>query len=349
MRRVNSSELRNSDVRLTRGDDGTVEKDLKLQSLTVGRGSEFKVQGNLTVEGEVDVYRQGSKVEVTGDMLINGTLNIRRNSTINIGGSLTFNGGKIRVSRRSELGIGNDLKSRESEVDISRGSTLNVEYGDLRCNTAKIGHRSSEVRVENGRLIAESIYVQTEDSLVVNEIMADTNPYGSVNDSGKYVEDKDENDTDLFDVSRDSKDSVDVHEYEPKMDTSNLVVWIEAKIMSEAENQEFPFGEFDRIVNHYSGLRNILGSITTAEDAKKISEMNSNINLTQYQIDKIENTQQIAERRDSKGIEQLRRVGEEIDEYNPTTVERLNQPEDSEEENDDSDGENDDNVSAFDW
>lgn len=358
MQTADASEFEDQDeLSLTRSDNGIVKGDLRLKSLRVGRGSMLEVQGNLTVEDEADIYRRGSKVKVTGDMRVNCDMKIRRNSTVDVNGSVTFTGRKIDISRQSKLLVGNNLKCRESKIEATRGSTINVEHGDFTCNRLTIRDGRSKVLVEQGCLTAEAVDVRDENSLVVNEIIADTNPRGSVNDSGKYVdEDEEDNDTDLFDVSKDPADSVDVHEYEPDMDTSNLVVWMEAKIMSEAENQEFPFKEFKRVVQQYPRLRNLLGSVTTAQDAKRISEMNENINLTRYQIDKLENTQETADRQDTDGLDELRRIGEKIDEYNPAAVNQLeidsnqSQATSSDDNADTSnDGSYDDSVSAFDW
>lgn len=356
METVDASEFGDqSKLRLRMGESTTIEGDLELSLLKVGRGSMLEVQGDLTVKNEADVYRNGSRIKITGDMELKCDTRIRRNATIDVNGSLTFTGREMTISRSSRLFVGNNLDCGDSKVKLTRGSRINVEYGDLRCETLNIRDGRAKVLVENGCLMAESVYVPDKNSLVVKEIIADTNPRDSVNDSGKYVdEDEEENDTDLFDVSKDPADSVDVHEYEPDMDTSNLVVWMEAKIMSEAENQEFPFKEFNRVVQQYPRLRNLLGSVTTAQDAKRISEMNGNINLTRYQIDKLENTQEIADREDSDGLDELRRIGEKIDEYNPSAVNQLETDSNQDASNDDdntSDNSDfdDDSVSAFDW
>lgn len=346
-----ASEFEDQDkMRLLNADIVTLKGNLSLKSLEIGRGSILNVQGDLTVKEKVDVYRDNSRLKVTGDMTINEDMWIRRNATVKVNGSVTFNGRKIDLERHSKLHIENDLRCSNSEVQLCRGSTLNLENGNLRCNILRTS-RGSEVMIGNGFLKANEVYVENENDIMTSEIMADTSPNSSVNDSGKYVieEEEDGNDTEQFDVSKDLEESVDVYEYDPDMDTSDLVVWMEAKIMSESENQEFPFKDFDRVVQQYPGLRNLLGSLNTAQDAERISERNENINLKPYQISKLKKTEEIAKSKDTDGLNRLKRIGEGIDEYSPDAINRpdvdLNPEQNT--SDDESDDESDDGFSLF--
>jgi hypothetical protein len=356
MQRADSEKLNGTDeLILRRGDELVVEGNIRLNELKVGRGSRLEVQGDLTVESDFEVYRRNSRVNVIGDLHANGKFNISRNSTVDVNGRVVFRGNKIGISRQSRLLTDYGIKSNESKIMLTYGSEINVKKGDLKCNTLRISDRNSEVLVQKGCLTADQVYVRSEDCLTANEVIADTKPRSSVNDSGKYVsedEEEDEEDESLFDLSKDPKESVDVSEYNPNMDTSDLVVWIEARIMSQSENQRFPFDEFDRVVGQYPKLRNFLGSITTAEDAKTICSKNSNINLSQYQIDKIVATQKTAERADEDGVDELRRIGEEINEYDPRSVDYIEQSTESKAEDSDNspdDVPDSDDMSAFDW